>query len=71
MILAVQLIRRVKRGGVIVAGPPCSSWVFMNRATARRSCQNPLGDPGSMRVQVQSMSPISYSKADLRYYLSV
>jgi hypothetical protein len=50
-ILALQLVRRVKRGGLIMAGPPCSSWVFMNRATSCRSWVNPLGDRTSLRIE--------------------
>ena len=43
LIAAVQLVRRLVPGGLVVLAPPCSSWVFMNRATSGRSSQGILG----------------------------
>ncbi len=42
---------RVKPGGVVWLGPPCSTWVWISRATYRRSRLNPSGDVSMRRVQ--------------------
>ena len=40
---ALQLVRRLHRGGLIVAAPPCSSWIWMNSGTSGRSRVLTLG----------------------------
>ena len=40
---AVRLILRLKEGGLVVGGPPCSSFVFGNRACNKRTREQPLG----------------------------
>ena len=40
----VTLVLRLRPGGLLIGGPPCSSWVFINRATSRRSRQRVNGD---------------------------
>ena len=39
----VQLMLRVKRGGLATAGPPCGSFIFLNMGTSLRSWSRPLG----------------------------
>lgn len=40
---AIQLILRVKGGGLVTAGPPCSSFIMLNTGTSGRSARRPLG----------------------------
>jgi hypothetical protein len=40
----IQLVLRTQADGLIHCGPPCSSWVWVNRATAKRSRDSPAGD---------------------------
>ena len=42
-IKAVQLVLRVKEGGCVTAGPPCSSFIVLNMGTSGRSSTRPLG----------------------------
>ena len=37
-------VMRLKVGGLLWGGVPCSSWVFLNRHTSKRSREAPLGD---------------------------
>lgn len=41
---AIQSVLRIREGGLIHAGPPCSSWIWMNRGTSKRSLGNLEGD---------------------------
>ena len=41
---AVKLVLRLKVGGLLWSGTPCSSWVFVNRGTSRRCADRPMGD---------------------------
>lgn len=41
---ALQLVLRLREGALLHAGPPCSSWVFLNAGTSRRNSANPAGD---------------------------
>ena len=38
-------VLRLKAKGVLAAGLPCGSWVFMNRATSGRSPRTIFGTP--------------------------
>ncbi len=40
----VVYILRLQADGMIWWAPPCSSWVWINRGTAKRSKTNVLGD---------------------------
>ena len=40
----VQLALRVREDGLVHGGPPCSSWVWVNRHTSQRCVDNPEGD---------------------------
>ena len=41
--LIVLLVLRIKVGGLLAAGPQCSSWVWLCRKVTKRSKKNPLG----------------------------
>lgn len=41
---ALRLVLRLKVGGLLWAGTPCSSWTFLNRGTSGRSSERPLGN---------------------------
>ena len=42
--MALQMLRRCLPHAVSFWAPPCGSWVFLNRGTAKRSADNPYGD---------------------------
>eukprot|EP00971_Amphidinium_carterae_P043524 856384-Amphidinium_carterae.1 len=48
-VLALTL--RLRKSSVFFSAPVCSSWVWINRATNKRSCSSPLGD-----VSVESVA---------------
>ena len=52
---AVRLILRLRHGGLVWSGTPCSSWTFMNRGTSRRSAARPLGDEGQPTVTMANV----------------
>ena len=41
---AVQQALRVVEDGACHAGPPCSSWVWLNRGTSQRTVESVMGD---------------------------
>ena len=43
MLKALQHVLRLREGSLIHCGPPCSSWVWINRGTSGRSTSNPEG----------------------------
>eukprot|EP00969_Alexandrium_andersonii_P190998 8437568-Alexandrium_andersonii.AAC.1 len=43
-VLFLKLLLQIRGGGFKLAAPVCSSWVWINRGTSRRSWSNPLGD---------------------------
>ncbi|CAL1161373.1 unnamed protein product, partial [Cladocopium goreaui] len=48
---AVSLALRVKEDGLLLGGPPCGPWVFVNAGTHKRRLTNIWGDLGSRYVQ--------------------
>ena len=40
---SIQVILKLKEGGLATAGPPCGSFVFLNMATSKRTRSKPLG----------------------------
>jgi hypothetical protein len=48
---AIKGVLRLRQRGLLWGGVPCSSFVWINRGTSRRSRANPLGD-----VSVASVS---------------
>ena len=51
MLVAVQQVLRLKAGGLLHGGPPCSSWIFLNAGTSRRSADQPVGDESQPSVR--------------------
>lgn len=49
---ALTLVLRLRHGALLWAGVPCSSFVFINRGTSKRSASNPLGSPTQPTVQL-------------------
>ena len=41
---ALQYILRARPAALVVGGPPCGSFVWINSATSRRSASQPFGD---------------------------
>jgi hypothetical protein len=41
---AIRAVLRLRVNSLLFLGIPCSSWVWMNRGTSKRSKSNPLGD---------------------------
>ena len=44
MIASIRTLLKIREGGLVTAGIPCSSYVFINRFTSQRSREAPLGD---------------------------
>ena len=56
LVLAVQLIRRIKPlTGFIWLGPPCSTWVFMSRGSTGRAPSCPEGDGRCWSAELQNV----------------
>ena len=48
--LIILLVLRIKVGGLLAAGPQCSSWVWLCRKVTKRSKENPLGAKSNQSV---------------------
>ena len=48
----VRLVLKLKPQALLFGGPPCSSWVFINRATSRRSASRAMGDQKMEHVKL-------------------
>lgn len=48
----VRLVLKLKPRALLFGGPPCSSWVFINRATSRRSASRAMGDQKMEHVRL-------------------
>ena len=48
---ALQYVLRAKPNAMVVGGPPCSSFVWINSATSKRSADNPFGDTDRQYVR--------------------
>ena len=48
--LIVLLVLRIKVGGLLAAGPQCSSWVWLSRKTTKRTKKNPHGAKSNQPV---------------------
>lgn len=57
---AVECTLRLKEGGLMFAGLPCHSFIFLNLATSMRSQETPLGDESKLYVR-QSNAYLSES----------
>lgn len=46
-----MLVLKGKVGSIVMAGPPCSSYVFLNMGTSKRSQSQPFGDTARKYVR--------------------
>ena len=53
--IALTIIMRVRKGGVCWFAPPCSSWVWMSRASTGRAESRPLGNDDRANVRIQNI----------------
>lgn len=53
---SIQLMLRVREGGLATAGPPCGSFIFLNMHTSGRSKETPLGSSTRAYVQDANMT---------------
>lgn len=51
-VLAIQALRRVVEYGTVWLGVPCSSWVWLSRATTRRCKLRPRGNKKYQQVKL-------------------
>ena len=42
--IALVLVFRIRHAGILIAGPQCSSWVWISRSVTKRSANNVMGD---------------------------
>lgn len=52
---SIQLVLQVREGGVITAGPPCGSFIFLNMFTSGRTKWSPLGNKRGYVVEANVM----------------
>lgn len=52
----IQVILRLVPLGLLLGGPPCGSFTFINRHTSKRSKRRPLGDTGKAYVRENNTS---------------
>ena len=50
-VLALNLACRTAIGGQAVAAPICSSWIWLCRASTKRTLMQPLGNPASLSIR--------------------
>lgn len=51
----IQLALRARGDSLLHCGPPCSSWVWVNRGTSLRSKDSPEGDMDVASVAASNM----------------
>jgi hypothetical protein len=51
MVRALHGVLRVEEDWLLTAGLPCGSFVWINRATSRRSRENPFGDQARQYIK--------------------
>lgn len=54
---AVTLALRIREDGLMMGGPPCGPWVYMNSGTHQRSLQNVWGNLSSSYVNRANTLP--------------
>lgn len=52
---AMVNILRLQPGALLTAGLPCSSFIFLNRGTSKRSRSRPLGDQSKEYIKVSNL----------------
>ena len=55
-ISSVRSLLKVAPAGLVTAGVPCGSYVFINRGTAKRSAATPQGDESAPHVATANKS---------------
>ena len=55
----IQVCLRLIPLGAMICGPPCGSYVWVNRSTSRRSKKRPLGDCSKLYVRQNNTSFVS------------
>ncbi len=53
--LAMEKASRVRAGGLIVAGPPCSMWTFLSSSVHQRSRADPGGNTANQKVRMSNL----------------
>lgn len=53
-VVTLQTLRRVIKNGTVWLGVPCSSWVWMSRATTRRCRLRPQGTKKYQQVKLSN-----------------
>lgn len=59
----LMMVLRLRPGGLLVGGPPCGSYIWINRSTSKRSKTRPFGD-GS-RAYVKAANAILSSTINI------
>lgn len=54
---AIHLLLKLKEGGLVHCGPPCGSFIWINRSTSRRTRESPFG-AASLRLYVRQANRI-------------
>ena len=52
---AVSMLLQVRRGGLVMAGPPCSLWTFMASSVHSRSAVMPEGNLSNAKVRMSNL----------------
>ena len=52
---ATLQVLQLRATGLLTAGLPCHSFIFLNRATSKRSKTRPLGDQMKAYIQIANM----------------
>ena len=55
LVRAMLGVLRLEPGGLLTAGLPCHSYVYLNRSTSKRSKDKPLGDQSRAYVRLSNM----------------
>lgn len=53
--IAMDMTTRLRPGGLILAGPPCSLWTFMSSSVHKRNDACPEGDTGNRKVRMSNL----------------
>lgn len=61
-------VLRVRPDGLVSMGPPCGSYVWVNRATSGRSSETPYGDETKSYVEAASTNPGPHTCSDVYLY---
>ena len=72
---ALLFTLKLRPDAVLHMGPPCSSFVFLNQGTARRSADRPFGnedrkyvEQGSMKLRLKFQKVLNQSGLHWKYF---